>query len=367
MHSTSRTRWQGRWAKPLTGALVAVAAVVMAFAQSALGAGVGHYTQRNLVADRPGKAELMDPDLVNAWGLAFGPAGPMATPAWVANNGSDNSTLYAGGQPGMAPTKVSPFGIPAFSIPGGAPTGTVFNGGQKFVIQGSPALFIFASEAGRITAWNPSVSPLDKAKTVANVSNAIFKGLAINGNRIYATDFHNNRVDVWNGSFQRVKKPGAFTDPKLPEKYAPFGIDVVKGKIVVTYARQDKDAEDDVSGRGNGFVDVYNPNGKLLRRFASHGALNSPWGVALAPSGFGAAGGKLLVGNFGDGKINVYKWANGQSVGPLRGPKSKPVHIDGLWALEFGNGVIGTPRTLLFTAGPDDESHGLFGALNKAG
>jgi uncharacterized protein (TIGR03118 family) len=357
MSSTSRARWQGRWAKPLVGALVAVAAVVMAFAQSALGAGVGHYTQRNLVADRPNKAELMDQDLVNAWGLAFGPS----TPAWVANNGSDNSTLYQGGQPGMPVSKV-PLTV---SIPGGAPTGTVFNGTPKFAIKGGPALFMFASEAGRITAWNGSSGT--KAKTVASIHDAIFKGLAINGNRIYATDFHHNRVDVWNGSFQRVKKSGAFTDPKLPPKYAPFGIDVVKGSIVVTYARQDKDAEDDVSGRGHGFVDVYNPNGKLLRRLVSHGALNSPWGVALAPSGFGPASGKLLVGNFGNGKINVYKWANGQSVGPLRGTGSNPVHIDGLWALEFGNGTIGTPRTLLFTAGPDDESHGLFGALNKAG
>jgi uncharacterized protein (TIGR03118 family) len=364
MHSKSRARWQGWRAKPLIGALVAVAAVVMAFTASAFAAGVGHYDKQKLVSDRAG-AELMDPNLVNAWGLAFGPAGPHATPAWVANNGSDNSTLYAGAVNGSPVTAFPPMNPLVVSIPGGEPTGMVFNGSaKKFAVNGGPALFIFDSEAGKITAWNGSLGT--QAKTVANVHKAIFKGLAILGNRLYATDFHNNRVDVWNGSFQRVKKPGAFTDPKLPPKYAPFGIDVVKGNIVVTYARQDKNAEDDVAGRGHGFVDVYNPNGKLLRRLVSHGALNSPWGVTLAPSGFGAASGKLLVGNFGNGKINVYKWANGQSVGPLRGPGSNPVQIDGLWALEFGNGVIGTPRTLLFTAGPADESHGLFGALTKA-
>jgi uncharacterized protein (TIGR03118 family) len=348
----------------LVGALIAVAAVVMAFAQSALGAPVGHYSQRNLVADRPGRAELTDPDLVNAWGLAFGPAGPQATPAWVANNGSDNSTLYMGAQPGTPVTKV-PLTV---SIPGGAPTGAVFNGTTKFVINSAPARFIFASEAGRITAWNQSVSPITRAVTVAKVHDAIFKGLAINGNRIYATDFHKNKVDVWNGKFQRVRKPGAFTDPNLPQHYAPFGIDVVKGDIVVTYARQDKDAEDDVAGPGHGFVDVYTPKGKLLRRFASRGPLNSPWGVARAPAhGFGPVSGRLLVGNFGNGKINVFKWKNGEFLGRLGRGQGKPVRIDGLWALEFGNGVIGTPRTLLFTAGPHDESHGLFGELTAGG
>jgi uncharacterized protein (TIGR03118 family) len=140
---------------------------------------------------------------------------------------------------------------------------------------------------------------------------------------------------------------------------------VINGDIVVTYAKQDKDAEDDVKGSGHGFVDVYNKKGKLLRRFAKHGPLDSPWGVTLAPSGFGAASNKLLIGNFGNGKINAFNWTNGKFIGPLRGTGNKSLKIDGLWALEFGNGVIGTPQTLLFTAGPADESHGLFGELTK--
>jgi uncharacterized protein (TIGR03118 family) len=345
--------------------VAAVVAGMLVLAPSALGSGVGPYAQRNLVSDQPGKAELMDPDLVNAWGLAFGPQ----TPAWVANNGSDNSTLYTGGVMG-SPVAKFPLTV---SIPGGAPTGMVFNGTSAFDIgsgmSSGPAMFIFSSEAGRITAWNQMLMPLTKARTVAKVHDAIFKGLAIaasrHGPRIYATDFHNRRVDVWNGSFDRVKRH-AFRDPMIPKRYAPFGIDSVKGRIVVTYAKQDKDAEDDVAGRGHGFVDVFSTGGKLLRRFASRGPLNSPWGLVLAPRGFGPASGKLLIGNFGNGRINVYRWASGKLRGALSRQSGKPVKIPGLWALEFGNGVIGTSRTLLFTSGPGDESHGLFGELTPA-
>jgi uncharacterized protein (TIGR03118 family) len=361
MNSSSQTRRGGGRAKALIGVLVASVAVGLAVVPSALAAGVGHYAQRNLVADRAGRAELTDPDLVNPWGLAFGPAS-MPTPAWTANNGADNSTLYSGGAGPMSPVSKVPLTV---DIPGGEPTGMVFNGTSKFVIGSGmsmgPAFFIFDSEAGRITAWNGGSGTT--AETVAKVHDAIFKGLAIAGSKIYATDFHNNRVDVWNGSFTRVKKKGAFTDKKLPPRYAPFGIDVVKDKIVVTYAKQDKDAEDDVKGKGHGFVDVYNTNGKLLRRLASRGPLNSPWGVVLAPHGFGDASGKLLVGNFGNGLIHAYAFGSGKNLGVLHGHGDKVIKIPGLWALEFGNGTIGTPQSLLFTAGPADESHGLFGEL----
>jgi uncharacterized protein (TIGR03118 family) len=348
----------------LAGAIAAIAAVLMALAPSALASGIGRYAQRNLVSDVSGRAELMDPDLVNAWGLAFGPS----TPAWVANNGSDNSTLYSGGVGGSPVTKV-PLTV---SIPGGAPTGMVFNGSDQFVIHSGmssgPAAFLFDSEAGKITAWSPSVPPATQAQTVATVPGAIFKGLAIadtaSGPQIYATDFHNRKVDVWDGNFMPVNAPGAFTDPRIPARYAPFGIDEVNGDIVVTYAKQDKDAEDDVSGHGHGFVDVFGTDGKLLRRFASHGPLNSPWGISLARQGFGAASGALLIGNFGNGRINAYNPVSGDLIGALRRDQTaKPLSIPGLWALEFGNGVIGTQHTLLFTAGPGDESHGLFGEL----
>jgi uncharacterized protein (TIGR03118 family) len=200
---------------------------------------------------------------------------------------------------------------------------------------------------------------------------AIFKGLAIaksgHGHRLYATDFHNDRVDVWNGSFDRVHRKGAFRDRKIPDGYGPFGIESVHGHIFVTYAKQDADAEDDVPGAHRGFVDVFDTKGNLLRRFAARGPLNSPWGIAKAPQGFGPASGDLLIGNFGNGHINAYDPKSSQLLGPLENKKGHKLTIDGLWALEFGNGVIGTPKTLLFTAGPDDESHGLFGDITTGG
>ena len=358
----------GRWC----GALAVVAAAAMALASAApaagddTGRGLGHYVQRDLVSDVPGAAELLDADLVNAWGLAFGPA----TPAWVADNGTDVSTLYSGAV-GSTPVAKVPLTV---SIPGGAPTGAVFNGSSGFVVRSGassgPARFLFASEAGMITGWNPAVPPpppSTQAQTAVTVPGAIFKGLAIAdtaaGPRIYASDFHIGQVDVWDANFDAVRRPGAFRDPSLPAGFAPFGIQTVGGRIVVTYAKQDADAEDDVAGPGNGFVDIYDTDGNLLSHFAARGALNSPWGVALAPQGFGRASGALLIGNFGDGRINAYAPASGKFLGALRDEHGARIAIDGLWALKFGNGVIGTPQTLLLTAGPDDETHGLFGEL----
>ncbi|MGE5199535.1 MAG: TIGR03118 family protein [Rhodospirillaceae bacterium] len=341
-------------------AVLALGAAALATGASGRGYGnpLGSYKTHNLVSDQAGKADLRDPSLVNAWGLSFG----ANTPAWVADNGSDVSTLYTGDQ-GTTQVKKLPLTV---KIPGGAPTGTVFNGTDSFAIKpGGPASFLFSSEAGKITGWNGT--PASRANTVASVHDAIFKGLAIadtsKGPRLYATDFHNNRVDVWDGAFMRVHQQGAFRDPKLPNGYAPFGIDTIKGDIVVSYAKQDAKAEDDVSGAGHGFIDVYSEGGKLLKRFASRGALNSPWGIAMAPKGFGGASGDMLIGNFGDGKINVYNPKTGAFLGQLDNATGNPISIDGLWALEFGNGVIGTPKTLLFTAGPNDEKHGLFGDI----
>lgn len=378
MRSSSRahprsTRWR-RWCTAL--AVVALAALALAPSALANGRGLGHYVQRNLVSDVPGAAELRDPNLVNAWGLSFGPT----SPAWIADNGTDVSTLYAGA---VGPTPVTQRPL-VVSIPGGAPTGTVFNGSPGFVVHdpdnksSGPALFLFSSEAGTITGWSPAVPPpvppsptSTQAQTAVTVPGAIFKGLAIAntaaGPQIYATDFHNGQVDVWDASFAAVRRPGAFTDPAIPAGFAPFGIQTVNGDIVVTYAKQDADAEDDVAGPGNGFVDVYDTAGNLLRRFAAHGPLNSPWGAALAPQGFGKASGALLIGNFGNGRINAYDPVSARFLGALRDVHGRRLAIDGLWALEFGNGVIGTPQTLLFTAGPDREAHGLFGALTPRG
>jgi uncharacterized protein (TIGR03118 family) len=346
---------------------MAVAPPALAHRDRARG-NLGHYTQRNLVSDVPGAAELLDPSLVNAWGLSFGPT----TPAWVADNGTDVSTLYSGAV-GSSPVTKVPLTV---GIPGGAPTGTVFNGSNGFVVHSGmssgPARFLFSSEAGTITGWNPAVPPpaSSTAQTAVTVPGAIYKGLAIadtaGGPQIYATDFHHGEVHVWDANFAPVRRPGAFRDRAIPHGYAPFGIQAVDGHIVVTYAQQDAAAEDDVAGPGKGFVDVYDSAGVLLRRFARRGPLNAPWGVALAPQGFGRASGALLIGNFGDGRINAYNPVSGRFLGALRGSDRRPIAIDGLWALEFGNGVIGTPQTLLFTAGPDDEAHGLFGSLTAA-
>jgi uncharacterized protein (TIGR03118 family) len=366
MRSSPRARRHWGRSRRCYGAIALVAAVGMALAPAALAHSSGRYKQRNLVSDQPGKAELRDTSLVNAWGLAFGPQ----TPAWVADNGTDVSTLYSGA---VGSTPVQKLGL-TVSIPGGAPTGAVYNPSDGFVVHSGassgPALFLFSSEAGRITGWNQNVpppSPSTQAQTAVKVPGAIFKGLAIadtaSGPQIYATDFHNDKVDVWDANFAPVKHKGAFRDHRIPKHFAPFGIETVNGDIVVTYAKQDADAEDDVAGRGNGFVDVYDTDGNLLRRFERRGALNSPWGIALAPQGFGRASGALLIGNFGNGRIHAYDPVSAKSLGALRSKHGKRLAIDGLWALKFGNGVIGTPHTLLFTAGPDDESHGLFGEL----
>jgi uncharacterized protein (TIGR03118 family) len=365
-----RRRW---WA-----ALAAALAVVLAAALPSVAAahrhhhhghghGLGAFDQRNLVADTPGAAELTDPNLVNAWGLAFGPT----TPAWVADNGTDVSTLYRGATDTTPAPSILPLVV---SIPEGAPTGAVFNAGDGFAVTAGkasgPARFLFSSEAGVISGWNSNVPApgSTEAQVGAMVPGAIYKGLAIadtrKGPRLYATDFHNARVDVWDDMFSPAGKPGAFTDRRIPKGYAPFGIQTVADHfIVVTYAKQDADAEDDVAGAGFGFVDVYDTAGNLLDRLASRGPLNAPWGIALAPKDFGKASGDLLIGNFGDGRINAFDVRHGRFDGALRDKHGRKIEIDGLWALEFGNGVIGTPQTLLFTAGPEDESHGLFGAI----
>jgi uncharacterized protein (TIGR03118 family) len=321
------------------------------------------YKKRNVVSDIAGVARVTDRHLVNPWGMAAGPA----TPLWVADNGADVSTLYSGAIHHSIPT-ILPLVV---GIPGGKPTGIVFNPTTGFVLQGgmtsAPARFIFDSETGQVTAWNAGT----QAQTVASTPGAIYKGLAIaskdNASFLYAANFHAGTIDVFDQSFSPVTAPGGFTDPNLPAGFAPFNVQELAGRIVVTYAKQDDDAEDDVPGPGNGYVDVFDTSGHLLRRLISQGNLNSPWGLVLAPRRFGAFSGDLLVGNFGDGAINAYDPRTGDFRGQLRNKDGNPILIDGLWALRFGNGVIGTPQTLLFTAGIADEDHGLFGEIAVKG
>jgi uncharacterized protein (TIGR03118 family) len=330
----------------------ALACLVVPSAALARHGGGGNYQQTNLVSNQAGVAQLMDPNLKNAWGIAAGPT----TPLWVADNGTDKATIYRG-----FPTDPITIARPPVDIPGGEPTGQVFSGTSAF----GGAFFIFDSESGNIVSWSPSAG----AQIARSVPDAIFKGLAIasRGGQpfLYATDFHNNKVDVFDSGFAPVTMPGGFTDNRLPAGYAPFGIQAIGRFIFVTYAQQDANAEDDVKGAGHGFVDVYTPGGFLVKRFARRGPLNSPWGVVLAPSGFGKFSHKLLIGNFGDGRINGYS-VRGRFRGQLSSHGS-PITIDGLWGLRFGNGVTGTPKTLLFSAGPDDEANGLLGAITKGG
>jgi uncharacterized protein (TIGR03118 family) len=324
------------------------------------------YQQRNLVSDGFVTADHTDPNLVNAWGITFNPNGVV----WVADNGTGKSTLYDGN------------GVPqplVVTIPGGKPTGIVFNGSpDDFQVpknnpknpSKNPSIFIFASEAGTISAWAPGMTT-----TVTVVDNsgsgAIYKGLALagdgTGHFLYATDFHNGKIDVFDSTFKPVTSlpPGAFTDtdPEL-QGFAPFGIQNLNGDIYVTYAKQDAAQEDDVAGQGLGFVNVFDAQGNLIRRVASGGALNAPWGLAIAPAGFGKFSNRLLVGNFGDGRITAYDLATGLSLGQLRGKDGKLLEIDGLWGLSFGNGVQSQPTDVLFfTAGPNGEANGLYGKI----
>ena len=331
----------------------------------------------NLQSDVPGRAAHTDPDLVNGWGIAALPTSPW----WVADNGTHKSTLYNGNTGAKVALTVDVAGA------GGEPadpTGIVANTSSEFVITGSSgatsaARFIFDGEDGAISGWNGGPSSGVEA---TSQNGAIYKGLAIGSvtsggtthNFLYATDFHNNHVDVYDGSFDLQTWAGAFVDPGLPAGFAPFGIQNIAGTIYVTYAKQDADAEDEIAGPGLGFVSAFGTDGSFLVRVASGGALNAPWGLAWAPASWERFGGHLLVGNFGDGRINGYSpTASGwEARGHLKDANSHPIAIDGLWGIGFGNnngsnnGGAGPTNTLFFAAGPDDESHGLFGSVSMA-
>jgi uncharacterized protein (TIGR03118 family) len=333
------------------------------------------YAQHNILSDGFIPADHTDSNVVNAWGLVAGPT----TPWWISDNGTGKTTLFNIATNAIQAT----FTVPGAGGAQGNPTGVVFNGGTGFVVNngvGSPsaARFIFSSEDGTLSAFKgaPIVTVVPNPQAPAH--GAIYKGLAIDsatsGTLLYATDFHNGKVDIFDSSFHAVTIAGAFTDPNIPAGFAPFGIQNIGGTIYVTYALQDEDQEDDVAGPGNGFVDAYDTSGNLIRRVASAGELNSPWGLALAPADFGRFSGDLLVGNFGDGRIHAFDptqlTSDGEfeAVGLMHSAGGPPVQIDGLWALQFGHGTTassanGLTTTLFFTAGPAEEDHGLFGSL----
>jgi uncharacterized protein (TIGR03118 family) len=352
-----------RAGKGLVALAVVVATVSTLAAAQAGAAGSKFFNVQNLISDSSAvTAAATDPALVNGWGLSA----TATSPWWVSNNGSSTSTLYSG---------VGSKAALVVSVPGN-PTGTVASASTSdFTIsQGSasaPSRFLFSTESGQILGWAPTVAATTAIPGVDNSARgAIYKGLAVANDRLYATDFHNARVDVFDASFKPIL-PDAFKDPQIPKGWAPFGIQALGGNIFVTYAQQDKDAKDDVAGGGLGFVDQYSPDGVLLARVAKQGKknapLNAPWGLAMAPASFGAFAGDLLVGNFGDGRISAYlekspgKWVY---KGQLAHADGSLVVIDGLWAIAFGNDAAAGPSsTLYFASGPAGEQHGLFGSI----
>jgi uncharacterized protein (TIGR03118 family) len=336
--------------------LVAGILLVAGSVQQVLADGTAdNFKQTNLVSDLPGVAKTTDPDLVNPWGVSFSATSPF----WVSDNGTGLATLYngAGDKLGLVVT-VPPAGS--------TPTGQVFNSTSSF----NSDLFIFASENGTITGWRGALGTT--AETLySSPADGVFKGLAVattaSGTYLYATDFHNNQITVLPGTGAPALT-GHFIDPNLPAGYAPFNIQNIGGQLYVTYALQDAAKHDDVAGAGNGFVDVYDLQGNLVKRLISNGALNSPWGLTIAPAGFGNFGNDLLVGNFGDGTINVFDPTTGDFLGMVDGSDGKPLINMGLWDLTFGNGGNGgSPDDLYFTAGipgtGEVEDHGLFGSI----
>ena len=362
---------------------ISAAAAFAGLARSAKAGGIAgrSYVQTNLVSDIPGLATHTDPNLKNPWGTSVGPG----TPIWVSDNHAGVTTLYDGNGNGQPRVVAIPAPPSAGAGAVGAPTGQAFNtfdpASTDFVISkggvSGPAFFLFATEDGIIAGWNPTV---DNTHAVIAVDNstatdaagdvgANYKGLALvstpNGKFIYATSFRFGRVDVFDNHFNLVN---SFTDPTIPDGFAPFGIHNIGGKLYVTFAKQGPGKDDDDARPGNGFVDVFSPNGDLLQRLVSRGRLDSPWAVTLAPSSFGAVGGDILVGNFGNGRINAYDPTSGKFRGELTTSVGGPIVIDGLWGLRFAPATPGAgPNTLFFTAGINHEADGLFGTLTPNG
>ena len=364
MSASTTARRAARWFT------LAVAAILVPLVGAPAHAGTEaaqrtRFTETDLVSDQAGKAQLLDPLLVNAWGLALSPTSPL----WVADNGTNSSTLYRGSTAAAPAVTKAPLDV---SIPGGAPTGQAFNDTTGFVVTGpggaGPAAFIFVSEGGDITGWNPTADRTH-AILVKHVDGAVYKGLALlhtdRGALLLAANFAQARVDVFDSMFNRVKLPASrFRDRRLPAGYAPFNVMADGNAVYVAYAKQGEGI-DEQAGAGFGFVDRYTGLGREPERIASRGTLNAPWGLAIAPASFGRFAGDLLVGNFGDGRISAFH--DDDVAGLLRGTDGTPIVIDGLWALLPGTATVGGTDSVLFSAGPDDESHGLVGKLTPAG
>ncbi|GFE79916.1 hypothetical protein GCM10011487_19160 [Steroidobacter agaridevorans] len=331
----------------------------------------GPFAMTPLVSNGAIAATVTDPNLVNPWGVALAPG----LPIWVTNNLTQTSTAYD-----PAGTLQITVSLPSTARGPASPTGLVFNGSTDFVVSSAmasaPAQFIMVGESGTLLAWSPDIDPANALVVHDDAAGgAVYKGLAIatNGsaNLLFAADFHNGKIDVFDGQFQKIAAPGGFADPQLPADYAPFGVQAVTlggvPMIVVAYAQHTADnLDEEVKGAGLGIVNVFDPNGSLLRRLVSPGAqANAPWGIALAPASFGPLGNLLLIGNFGDGVINAFDPNSGAFVDTIKDASGQPIVNDGLWGLAFAVDANNQPiPPLYFAAGIADETAGVFGRID---
>ena len=348
--------------------LMALALGVGTASQNLMAQATQHYKQTNLVSNLASLAPKVDPNLVNAWGLSRSSTSPW----WVSDNGPGLATLYSGaGVPVSLVVTIPPGSTDSTT---GTPTGTVFNGDSTafLLAPGKAAAFLFVTEDGTISGWNPGVAATS-AVIVVNQKDSVFKGMTIavadlgKGplSYLYVADFRRGQVEVFDPSFKPVHLSGdSFDDDRLPHGFAPFNVQNIGGNLYVAFAKQGKGKHDEQDGAGLGYVDVFSPEGKLLQRLESGSWFNAPWGLALGSSDFGSHSHDVLVGQFGSGQILAFDAVTGKFTGALLNTAGTPLVIDGLWAIMFGNDAsAGLATTLYFTAGPDGESNGLFGML----
>ncbi|MEI5996585.1 TIGR03118 family protein [Paraburkholderia bengalensis] len=326
------------------------------------------FTSTTLVSDGSIPAAHTDANLQNGWGIAFNPKGTF----WVSDNTTHKSTLYDGN--GVVQSLVVT--IPDGSRGPAGPTGIIFNATSDFVISGagnsSSAVFVWATDAGTIAAWSPKVLPTQAVTAFDDsTGGAIYKGLTaatLNGqNLLYAADFHNGKVDVFNTAFEKIQLDGQFRDPNLPAGFAPFGIQAVGNNIFVSYAKQNATANAQVVGAGLGVLDEFDLDGHFVRQFVGMGgALNAPWGIALAPANFGPLSNDLLVGNFGDGTIEAFDPNSAKDLGKLTLHSGQPFTQAGLWGMSFGNDVDNQPKNTLFYAAGPSKTTGVFGRIDAS-
>jgi uncharacterized protein (TIGR03118 family) len=309
------------------------------------------FVETALIADASGLgAPTVDPHLKNPWGIAINPANGFV---WVANNHDGTSTVYEPG--GTIVSLVVTIPSPTAAT-GGAPTGIVFNSSTDFVIPGTgaPAAFLFAGEDGVISAWNDASGTAAKVVIDRSSQNAVYLGITTVGNALFAANFAGKTVDMFDKDFAFVK---SFTDPDVPSDYGPFNVQSIGSNVYVAFAKIDPATGEEAAGVGLGYVSVFSSDGTFIRRFASTGTLNAPWGIAVAPTSFGDFAGDILIGNFGDGRINVFDASSGSFIGQLKNGNNQEIELEGLWGLSVGS------NTLFFAAGIQDEEHGLFGKL----